>query len=148
MLVVAMSCMFAWVLASQQVPQQAAKAMLALSSDPRLFLLFVNLLLLVAGMFLDASAALIIIAPILAPIAAQLGLDPVHFGVVVVANLGIGLATPPVGLALFVASGIARINIEEAIRPLLPFVIALIIALMVITYVPAITLFLPRLLGL
>ena len=100
------------------------------------------------GLFLDASAALIIIAPILAPIAAQLGLDPVHFGVVVVANLGIGLATPPVGLALFVASGIARINIEEAIRPLLPFVIALIIALMVITYVPAITLFLPRILGL
>ncbi|MGE5620790.1 MAG: TRAP transporter large permease [Sphingomonadaceae bacterium] len=147
MLLLSMSSIFAWLLAADQIPQKLAGFMLQVSSAPWVFLLLTNIVLFVAGCFLDGAAALIILVPILAPIATKLGIDPVHYGIVVVANLGIGLITPPVGLTLYIASGIARVKLEEVVRPVLPYVLALFATLLVITYLPEVTLFLPRLMG-
>ena len=147
MLLLAMSSIFAWLLAADQVPLKLASFMLSVSSEPWVFLLMTNILLFIAGMFLDGAAALIILVPILAPIATKLGIDPIHFGIVVVANLGVGLVTPPVGLSLYIACGIARVTLEQVFRPVLPYVAVLFVTLLVITYVPQITLFLPRLMG-
>ncbi len=147
MLLLSMSSIFAWLLAADQVPQKLAGFMLQVSSAPWVFLLLTNVVLFIAGCFLDGAAALIILVPILAPIAAKLGIDPIHFGIVVVANLGIGLITPPVGLSLYIACGIARVKLEEVVRPVLPYVIVLFATLLVLTYVPKVTTFLPRLMG-
>jgi C4-dicarboxylate transporter DctM subunit len=147
MLVVGMSTTFAWVLTTQQVPQSLTAWMLSVSSSPWVFLLMVNVLLLVVGTFMDATAAVVVLMPLLYPIAQQMHIDLIHFGIVITANLGLGLIHPPLGMALFIAAGIAKVSVEEVIRPMLPFLAVMIAALLIITYVPAITLFVPRLLG-
>jgi C4-dicarboxylate transporter DctM subunit len=98
-------------------------------------------------MIMDALPAIIVLMPIIVPVAASLGMDPIHLGIVVAANVGLGMVTPPVGMCLYVACGISNIPIEKSIRPLIPFLVALTITLIIISYVPQITMFLPRLLG-
>jgi len=110
------------------------------------FLIVVNILLLVAGMFMEPTGIILILAPILFPIAIRLGIDPVHLGIIMVVNLEIGMVTPPVGLNLFVTAGITRMSIGEVVRAALPWSLVLLVFLVIITYVPAITLFLPNLL--
>jgi tripartite ATP-independent transporter DctM subunit len=144
MVIVAFASMFAFALNLLQAPQTIAAALSSVSSDPLVFLLLVNLFLLVVGMFMETFAAIIILAPILAPIAASFGIDPVHFGLIVIVNLAVGMVTPPVGVNLFIACGIARISMEQLMRPLVVFLAVLVTNLMIITYVPWLSLALIR----
>jgi len=147
MLVVGMCITFGWIVTVEQVPQAIIHWMLAISQNPLVFLFFVNILMLVVGMFLDVTPAIITFTPILYPVAHRLGIDPVHFGIVMVTNLGVGFVHPPVGACLNVATAIGEITIDEVIRPILPFIGVMIIALLLITYWPSMTLLVPRLLG-
>lgn len=146
MLVVGMAGIFAWLLTSEQIPLLVANWLVGISTDPKFFLLLVNVILLITGAFFEETALLIMSVPILMPLIARYGLDPVHFGVVMTANLGIGLVAPPVGVCLFVACGISKVPLEAVIRPLLPLIGVMIATLMLITYWPELTLFLPKLL--
>jgi tripartite ATP-independent transporter DctM subunit len=146
MLVVGMAAIFAWLLTSQQVPLAVASALAAVSASPWFFLALVNLSYLAIGCVFEVTAALIMTVPILLPVARLYGIDPVHLGVVVTANMGIGLVTPPVGICLYVACGISGVPMERVARPLLPFLAVMIATLLLITYLPDLTLFLPRLL--
>lgn len=147
MLIIAMAAPFGWVLIQQQVPNAILQSLMSISSEPWIILLIVNLVLLILGMFLEAIAILIIAYPILAPVMAAIGVDPVHFGVIIVLNLMIGLVTPPVGLCLYVVSGIARVPIGEIIRELAPYLLALIVILGMVTFIPALSTWLPQSLG-
>ena len=140
-----MASVFGWILTSQQVPLAVANAFVAISSSPLFFLLLVNIAYLVIGSVFEVTAALIMTVPILLPVALTYGIDPVHLGVVVTANMGIGLVTPPLGICLYVACGISGASIEHVVRPLLPFLVVMIGTLLLITYIPEITLFLPKL---
>ncbi|MGE5617818.1 MAG: TRAP transporter large permease [Sphingomonadaceae bacterium] len=147
MLMVGMSSVFAWIVTAQRIPHAVTQVMLGLSQEPWVFLMMVNILVLFVGMFIDVTPAMITFAPILFPIAMQLGIDPVHFGIVLVTNLGIGFITPPVGSCLYVASGIAGIPIEDTVKRIVPFFGMMVATLLAITYWPDMTLFLPRMLG-
>jgi tripartite ATP-independent transporter DctM subunit len=147
MVIIAMSAPFGWVLIQQQVPNAILKALLGISSEPWVILLIVNVALLVLGMFLETIAIMIVSYPILAPVMATIGIDPVHFGVIIVLNMMIGLVTPPVGLCLYVVSGIARVPIAEIARELAPYLAALIGVLLLVTFVPALSTWLPALFG-
>jgi tripartite ATP-independent transporter DctM subunit len=144
LLIVAVAALFGWVLSVEGVPQKLTGAMLAISDNPYVLLLLVNLLLLVVGMFLDSTTAILVIAPILAKPLVAAGVDPVHLGMVVVFNLMIGLLTPPMGLALFLVADIAKVKMKEVLREMLPYYVPLVATLLLITYVPAITTWLPR----
>src|SRR5690606_23113759 len=136
-----------WLLTTDQVPQRFAALILGQVADPTLFLLLVNVLLLVVGCLIEGLAAMVVLVPILAPIAAQLGIDPVHFGLVVVLNLMIGLVTPPMGLCLFVADGIARVGLPAIMRQIWPLLVAELAVLLAVTFVPGLAVWLPRSLG-
>ncbi len=145
LLIVAVAALFGWILSVEAVPQQLTQAMLSISTNPHVLLFMVNLLLLVVGMFLDSTTAILVIAPIIAKPLVAAGVDPVHLGMVVVFNLMIGLLTPPMGLALFLVADIAKVTMKEVLREMLPYYVPLIATLLLITYVPAITTWIPRL---
>jgi C4-dicarboxylate transporter DctM subunit len=142
------SNVFSWVLASEQVPAMIARMIFAITENPILIFLIINLFLLIWGLFMDMLPAIFIVLPILMPLAGHLGIDPVHFGVVATFNLVIGLITPPYGTALFTGSIVLGIPIERMVRHMFPFFAAAVGVLLLITYVPETVLFLPRLLGL
>lgn len=144
MIIVAFASMFGFALHLLQAPQKIGMLLSTLTTDPLVFLLLVNLFLLVVGMFMETFAAIIILGPILAPIATSYGIHPVHFGMVMIVNLAIGMVTPPVGVNLFIACGIARVSMEQLMRPLAIFLMILFVNLMIITYVPGISLALLR----
>ena len=144
LLIVAVAALFGWVLSVEQVPQAMTKVMLSISTEPWVLLLLVNVLLLVVGMFLDSTTAILVIAPIIAKPLMAAGVDPVHLGMVVIFNLMIGLLTPPMGLALFLVADIAKVRMQDVLREMLPFYVPLVATLLLITFVPAITLWLPR----
>jgi len=121
--------------------------LIALSSSKVVILLIINVILLIVGTFMDMTPAVLIFTPIFLPIVTQLGINPIHFGIIMVLNLSIGLCTPPVGSVLFVGCGIANTSIAKVIKPLLPLYVAMIIALLLVSYIPQISLFLPRLFG-
>lgn len=135
------------ILTTQQIPQRFATFMLSITTTPWVMLLIVNLFLLFAGMFMAESPNIILLAPILAPIVISLGVDPLHFGVILVLNLTIGLITPPLGACLFILCGISNLTLEQLTRSILPFLVVEIFVLFLCTYIPAISMFLPRLLG-
>ena len=145
LLIVAVAALFGWVLSVEQVPQAMTQFMLSISTEPWVLLLLVNVLLLVVGMFLDSTTAILVIAPIIAKPLMAAGVDPVHLGMVVIFNLMIGLLTPPMGLALFLVADIAKVRMQDVLREMLPFYVPLVATLLLITFVPAITLWLPRL---
>jgi C4-dicarboxylate transporter DctM subunit len=144
MLVVGFSYAFGWVIAKEQIPMKLANFMLTIPGGKWMFLLSTNVLLLLMGMFFDASLSVVILVPILFPVAVKLGIHPVHFGTFVVMNLGIGFTTPPFGLSLFIASGIANVPMSSIIKPILPYILAMIGFLFVVTYVPWFSMILPR----
>jgi C4-dicarboxylate transporter, DctM subunit len=146
MFIVANALLFAHVLTTERIPQQIAETIIGWGMAPWQFLIVVNLLLLVAGMFMEPTGIILILAPILFPIASQLGIDPVHLGIIMVVNLEIGMVTPPIGLNLFVTSGITGMSITQTARAALPWTMVLLLFLAIVTYVPAITLWLPSLL--
>jgi len=145
LLIIAAASVFGWVLTANRIPSMVAQAFVSVSDDPKVFLLLVNALLLVVGMFLETGAAITILAPILAPVAVSLGIDPVHFGVVMIVNLAVGMTTPPVGVNLFVACQIAGLRVEQILKSMLPFYAALLACLVLITYLPQLSLWLPSL---
>ena len=146
MIMVAAAVLFTRMLSLEQVPQMITAAMLQLSSDPLILLLIVNVVVLVIGLFLETTSAILILTPLIAPPLVAAGVDPTHLGVVVVYNLMIGLITPPMGMSLFMVSTVAREPLMNVLREILPYYIPLLIILVILTYVPAISTWLPNLL--
>jgi len=145
--IIASAILLSFILTSEQIPQNIADWIVHMGLGPVGFLIIVNILLLVAGNFMEPSSIILILAPILFPVATALGIDPVHFGIIITVNMEIGMITPPVGLNLFVASGITRAGMSEMTVAVLPWLYAMLVFLVLITYVPAISLWLPRTLG-
>jgi len=148
MLIVGASCAMSWVLTMVNAPQEIVGAIMGISQDKIAVLLIINLILLVAGTFMDMTPAILIFTPIFLPVAAELGLDKIHFGIIMVANLSIGLCTPPVGTCLFVGCGVGKTDIGGVAPKLVPFVLAMIAALALITFCPQLSMWLPKALGL
>ena len=144
LLIVAVAALFGWILSVEAVPQKLTGIMLSISTNPYVLLMLVNVLLIFVGMFLDSTTAILVIAPIIAKPLVAAGVDPVHLGMVVVFNLMIGLLTPPMGLALFLVADIAKVTMRDVLKEMMPYYIPLGITLLLITYVPEITTWVPR----
>ena len=144
MFIIGNAYLFAFVLTTEQVPQTVSQWITDLGLPPWAFLIVLNLLLLVAGSFMEATSVVLIFAPIMFPIAVALGIDPIHLGIIMTVNMEIGMITPPVGLNLFVTSGISQLPVTKVIRAALPWLVVLLAALIVVTYVPWVSLVLPR----
>ena len=147
LLVVGTATAFAWIATLSQIPVKLSAFMFGITDDPYLLLLMLNIFLLFVGMFLDAGPAILILGPILAPTMIALGVHPLHFAIIMCVNLTVGLATPPMGLILFVASSLTRLRIEVIALEMLPFLAVELAVIFLITYIPAISLTLPKLLG-
>jgi len=145
MLLIGTSMAMSWALSFENIPQDISSGLLNLSDNTIIILLVINLLLLFVGIFMDMTPAVLIFTPIFLPVVTKLGLDPVHFGIIMILNLCIGLCTPPVGSVLFVGVGIAKTTIEKVVRPLIPLFIAMVLALFLVTYIPQLSLWLPGL---
>jgi tripartite ATP-independent transporter DctM subunit len=145
---VACSIGMSWVMAYEDLPQSLSVWLLSFSDNPIVILLLINLILLFVGIFMDITPAVLIFTPIFLPIVQELGISEVHFGIIMILNLCIGLCTPPVGSVLFVGCSIANLKITQVIKPLIPLFIAMIIALLLITFIPGLSLWLPELFGL
>jgi len=144
LIILAMAHLFGWILAAETVPEIVAKAMISITENRILLLLLINLLLLFTGTIMETLAAIILLTPILLPLAQSIGIDPVHFGIIITVNLNIGLATPPLGVCLIVASPIAKVPLEKIALSAVPFLMASIVVLLVITYVPQLVLLIPN----
>lgn len=145
MLLIGASMGMSWVLSYENIPQDISTALLTLSDNPIIILLIINIILLLVGIFMDMTPAVLIFTPIFLPVVTELGMDPIHFGIVMVLNLCIGLCTPPVGSVLFVGIGVANTTIDKVIKPLLPLFIVMVVALILVTYIPELSLWLPSL---
>ncbi|MCD4725087.1 MAG: TRAP transporter large permease subunit [Bacteroidales bacterium] len=145
MLLVGTSMALSWVMAYEDIPQSISASLLSLSDNPFVILILINMILLFVGIFMDITPAVLIFTPIFLPVVTtQLGMDPIHFGIVLIMNLCVGICTPPVGNVLFVGCSVAGLGIEKVIRPLIPFYIAMIIALLLVTFIPELSLWLPE----
>ena len=142
--VIANALILKHVLTDEQIPQQIAGAMLNAGFGPVMFLIVVNIILLIGGQFMEPSGLLVIVAPLVFPIAMELGIDPIHLGIIMVVNMEIGMITPPVGLNLFVTSGVAGMPMMSVVRAALPFLAVLFVFLIMITYIPWISTVLPN----
>ncbi|MCB0665174.1 MAG: TRAP transporter large permease [Saprospiraceae bacterium] len=146
-LLIATSISMSWVMSYENIPQQITDLLLGISDNKFVILFIINLLLLFVGIFMDMTPAVLIFTPIFLPVVTKLGLHPVHFGIIMVMNLCIGVCTPPVGSVLFIGVGVAQTTIQRVIKPLLPLFVAMLVALMLTTYIPAISMWLPRAFG-
>jgi tripartite ATP-independent transporter DctM subunit len=148
MILIGFAAAFGYIMTLMMIPQQITAAFTTISKEPWVILLMINLLLLLLGTLMDMAPLILIMTPILLPVVTSIGVDPVHFGMIMMVNLGMGLITPPVGAVLFVGAAIAKLPIEQVTRALLPFFAAMLLVLGLVTYVPAISLWLPRAFGL
>lgn len=146
MYVIATASAFSWIMSNQQIPMRIANFIIDIAPNSFVLFLFLNILLLLTGCFIELNAAIVILAPLMMPIMLKMGIDPIHFGAIMVTNLCLGLVTPPLGVNLYVACGISNLKIEDVSKALIPFLGAAIIALLLITYIPVISLYLPSLL--
>lgn len=147
MLLIATSMSMSWIMAFENIPQNITELLLSISDNKIVILLIINLTLLFVGVFMDMTPAVLIFTPIFLPVVKSLGVDPTHFGIIMVMNLCIGLCTPPVGSVLFVGVGVAGTTIQKVVKPLLPLFIAMLVALMLVTFVPVLSLWLPGVFG-
>jgi len=147
LIVLGTASMLSFVMTFERIPHQIAETITQYASNWIVFVLFVNIVFLILGMVMDALPAIIVLLPIIVPVAVSLGMEPIHLGILVEANVGLGMITPPVGICLYVACGISKIPLEKSIKILLPFLLVLALTTLIISYVPSITLFIPRLLG-
>jgi C4-dicarboxylate transporter DctM subunit len=147
LLVLATASMFSFILTFERIPHALAQIIVTYADNWISFIILVHIVFLMLGMIMDALPAIIVLMPIFVPVAVSLGMEPIHLGILVAANVGIGMITPPVGICLFVACGISKTPIGSVVKPLLPFLVFLVLTLVIITMFPQITLFLPRLLG-
>jgi C4-dicarboxylate transporter DctM subunit len=146
-LIIGMANIFAWVLTAEQIPQQIAEAMLKITKNPYMILLFINVFLIFIGMFLEGGAAIIILAPTLLAVATAVGIQPLHFGLVMVLNIVVGLLTPPLGVCLFVVCGVTGLSLSRITKAVLPFLALEFAVLLLVTYVPGVILAIPTWLG-
>jgi len=144
LLLISTSIAMSWVMSYENIPQEISAALLTISDNPIVILILINLILLFVGVFMDMTPAVLIFTPIFLPIVTSLGMNPIHFGIIMILNLCIGLCTPPVGSVLFVGCSVANLKIQQVVKPLLPLFLAMIVILLVITYFPELTLWLPR----
>jgi C4-dicarboxylate transporter DctM subunit len=140
-----MAAAFGRLITIARIPSELSQFITAFSDNPIIILLLINLLLLIIGMFMETISSIIIMTPILLPVAVAMGVDPIVFGVILTVNLAIGFCTPPLGVNLFVASGISKVPIEQLSRAIIPFFVGMLVLLVAVTYVPALSLFLPSL---
>ena len=147
LLLVATSSAMSKFLTLEQIPQMVSAAMLTISSNPIAIILTINVILLIVGTFMDMTPAVLIFTPILMPVAVEIGIEPIHFGIIMITNLSIGLCTPPVGTCLFVGCGVGKAKIAEVSRQMIPFYVAMVLALIAITYIESISLWLPQLIN-
>ncbi len=147
MLLIGTSMSMSWIMAYENIPQDITDILLSVSDSKVVILLIINLILLFVGIFMDMTPAVLIFTPIFLPVVTEIGMNPTHFGIIMVLNLCIGLCTPPVGSVLFIGVGVAGTTIEKVVRPLLPLFIAMIVALIIVTYVPGLSLWLPGVFG-
>ena len=147
LLIIGTANAFAWLLAAEQIPNQLAELIQSVTSNKLIILLLLNILLLFVGMFMEGGAAIIILAPTLLNVATQVGIEPLHFGMIMVLNMAVGLLTPPLGVCLFVICGVTKLDLAYVIRAVLPFIAVEIGVLLLVTYVPAVCLAIPRMLG-
>jgi tripartite ATP-independent transporter DctM subunit len=147
LILIATSQVFGYCLTTLHVPDLAAQAMLNFTSNPIILALLLNLILLVLGCIMDMAPIILITTPILLPIATSIGIDPVQFGIMMMLNCGIGLLTPPVGAVLFIGSAVSKVPIERVVKATLPFYLCMVVALLLITFIPDISLFIPKLFG-
>jgi len=148
MLLVGTSMGLSWVMSFENIPQEVSSGLISISDNPYIILFVINLILLFVGIFMDMTPAVLIFTPIFLPIVtSQLGLDPIHFGIIMIMNLSVGLCTPPVGSVLFIGCSVAQVGIEKVIKPLIPLFVAMIIVLLLVTYIPSLSLWLPHLFG-
>jgi len=148
MFLIGASMSMSWVLSYENIPELISNAILSLSDNKIIILLLINFTLLFVGIFMDMTPAVLIFTPIFLPIVTQLGIDPVHFGIIMILNLCIGLCTPPVGSVLFVGVGVANTTIQKVLKPLIPLFLAMVFALLLVTYIPGLSLWLPSLFNL
>jgi tripartite ATP-independent transporter DctM subunit len=147
MFLICTSMAMSWLFSFESIPQLMTGFLLDTVSNPFMIFLLINITLLVVGTFMDMTPAILIFTPIFLPVVMELGMDPVHFGIIMVLNLCIGLCTPPVGTILFVGAGVAKISVSKIIKPLLPFLAAMIFVLILVTFLPGLSLWLPSLFG-
>ena len=147
LLLVATSIAMSWVMSYEQIPQAITTLLLGISDNPILVLILINLILLLVGVFMDITPAVLIFTPIFLPIVTDLGYDPIHFGIIMIMNLCIGICTPPVGSVLFVGCSVAGLSIQQVIRPLLPIFVAMLVVLILVTYIPEFSMWLPTFFG-
>ncbi|NOR15215.1 MAG: TRAP transporter large permease subunit [Candidatus Aminicenantes bacterium] len=147
LIVLGTASMLSFVMTFERIPHQIAESIALYASNWIVFVLFVNVVFLFLGMVMDTLPAIIVLLPIIMPVAVSLGMEPIHLGILVEANVGLGMITPPVGICLYVACGISKIPIEKSVKALLPFLLVMALTVLVISYVPELTLFLPRLMG-
>lgn len=145
--ITSISAVFAWAIGIEQIPQKLAAALMSLSDNVYIILFVINIILVIVGMWMETSAAVLLFAPILAPIAVRMGVHPVHFAVVMILNLTVGLVTPPVGVVLYATADVGKIKFEELVKAIIPFVLISFVVLALVTFIPDISLFVPRLLG-
>lgn len=136
MIIIATATLFGWIMTAENIPVMVSKAIISLTDSKIVFLLLVNIIYIVAGMFMETSTIILLLVPLFLPVALQLGVDPLHFGIITVLNLSLGLITPPFGASLFVASGISKVPIDRIYYRVLPFILAGIISIAIITYIP------------
>jgi len=146
LLIIGTAASFAWLLALNEVPDRLFMLLQSISDNPMVIMLMVNVILLFLGTFMDMSPLIIICTPIFLPVMTQLGMDPVQFGIVLMINLGIGLVTPPVGSVLFVGCAVGNVRMEDTVRTIWPFYLVMVVTLLLVTYIPAISMFIPNLL--
>ena len=144
LIVVACASLFTWVITVNQVPQAVTAYLQSTISNKYMLLLVINIILLIAGTFIDTTSAIVIFAPLFVPLVRAMGVDLVHFGLIIAVNLTIGMCTPPLGVCLFVSGSIAKISLKDQMHDLVPMLAVLIIVLLLVTYIPELTLFLPR----
>jgi len=147
LLLVATCLGLSWIMAYENIPQNVSAGLLSLTSNPFMILLLINMILLFVGVFMDMTPAVLIFTPIFLPIVTAMGVDPVHFGIIMVLNLSVGLCTPPVGSVLFIGCSVAGLSIDKVIKPILPMFIAMVIVLLLVTYLPELSLWLPTKFG-
>jgi tripartite ATP-independent transporter DctM subunit len=145
MLLIGASMSMSWIMSYEKIPQNISDVLLTISDNKIVILLIINLILLFVGIFMDMTPAVLIFTPIFLPVVTKLGMDPIHFGIIMVLNLCIGLTTPPVGSVLFVGVGIAKTTIQKVVKPLIPLFLVMILALFLVTYFPQLSLWLPSL---
>ncbi|MEM8929000.1 MAG: TRAP transporter large permease [Bacteroidota bacterium] len=147
MLLIATSVAMSWVMSYESIPQEISSGLLGISNNAIVILILINLILLFVGIFMDMTPAVLIFTPIFLPIVTQMGIDPIHFGIIMILNLCIGLCTPPVGSVLFVGCGVANLRIQQVVKPLLPLFMVMLVVLFLVTYVPELSLWVPRIFG-